>query len=342
MEKPDYQPLWRPLVVSSGDHPTFLRNPVNFMHRTVRDFLQDCYLQRLKSELGASSYNPLLSLCNMTLFLLKKLDRNNLSEPHLRRNSIHRTIGLVDELLYYAHEYEVTEGSSDLVPILDEVDRVNGIHAAGLRNHWTHARDLPGARGLDEYREGGNCNFLALTVQARLVIYVGEKLRLDKTRIHKRGRPLLDYALRPRRVTPIKMPYHSDREDPSVDVKMVQLLLESGASPNQKVRLNDGRTVWALFLLSMYETKNRGEDKPDLTKAWYSACEVLAEHGADPDCWLDDVQNMRLTPTSVLEKVFEPVKAQRLVMQARHAREQKARESVFYKIRTGFGWLSSS
>ncbi|KAK8108437.1 hypothetical protein PG984_014238 [Apiospora sp. TS-2023a] len=136
------------------------------------------------------------------------------------------------------------------------------------------------------------------------------------------------------------MPYHSERDDPSVDVKLVQLLLDSGASPNQKVHLNDGRTVWALFLLSMYETKNRGEDAPELAKAWYSACEVLVKHGADPDCWLEIVQSTSLTATLVLEQVFGPGKAQKLVMQARYVREQKARESLFYKVRTGFGWLS--
>ncbi|KAK8061161.1 hypothetical protein PG997_015382 [Apiospora hydei] len=274
------------LTVTPGPHPTFLHNSVDFLHRTVRDFLQDCYLPKLKSELGALEYSPLLSLCNMTLFLLKKLDRNDLSDRKLREKSIRRTIGLVDELLYYAHEYEAVEGGSDLVPILDEVDRVNCVHAGKLRNHWTHARDLPSRRGLDEYDEGDNYNFLALTVQARLVGYVREKLQTDRKRMKKDGRPLLDYALRPRRVTALKMPYHSARADPSVDVRMIRLLLEFGASPNQDVHLNR-RTVWALFLLSMYETKNRDEDNYDLTTAWYAACELLVLHGASLDCWLE-------------------------------------------------------
>lgn len=32
------------LFVNDGDHPIFLQCPVHFLHRTVRDFLQDSYL----------------------------------------------------------------------------------------------------------------------------------------------------------------------------------------------------------------------------------------------------------------------------------------------------------
>lgn len=35
------------LVVSDTSHPIFLRSPVDFLYRTVRDFLLDCYYKRL-------------------------------------------------------------------------------------------------------------------------------------------------------------------------------------------------------------------------------------------------------------------------------------------------------
>lgn len=136
------------------------------------------------------------------------------------RLSINIVIGLTDELLYYAYETERTDPSptSSLVEVLDEVDRVNTHHARGTRNHWTHARDAVVDRGYDMYREGDNYNFLALTVQARLVKYVCAKLEANPNNARKGGRPLLDYALRPRRITPINMKYHSKRDDPSVNV----------------------------------------------------------------------------------------------------------------------------
>ena len=98
---------------------------------------------------------------------------------------------------------------SPVTDILNEVERVNVHNTPTLDNHWTHMRDSPAPRGYDEYREGGNCKFLALAVQARLVKYVRAKLDAEPSQIKKAGRPLLDYALRPRRVTPISMPYHS-------------------------------------------------------------------------------------------------------------------------------------
>lgn len=306
------------LVVDDGTHPTIHRHPVDFLHRTVRDFLRDCYYEELQRQLPAGSdFNPLLSLCRMMLFLLKTVDQVERRNPA----SITRLIKIVDELLYYAHEAEKRDLSPEqaqaLVDVLDEMDKTNCQHASAIRNHWTHMRDLPTARGDDEYREGGHCNFLALAVQARLVKYVGTKLRSDPKRMRKAGRPLLDYALRPKRVTSIVMPYHSQREESSVDVDMVQLLLEQGADPNQKVYLNDGRTVWALFLLSCYETAQRGKPSALLRTAWRRVSEVLITSGADLGADLQieiyyPTGDTVLTVPAILQTLFGEDEAQRL------------------------------
>ncbi|KAL8380657.1 hypothetical protein RB595_005094 [Gaeumannomyces hyphopodioides] len=226
------------LDVGDGAHPTFLWDPVDFLHRTVPDFLRDSYSDRLKRELGsASDFNPLLSLCKVMLRLLKGLPKGRFSEEE----SFNRVIRLVDELLYYAHEVEKRSGNdegnrypeSTMVALLDEVDRVNSRYAKadGVSSHWTNVRDLPRFRFLnwDEY--------------------------------HERGRPYLDYALRPLRVTPLKMPYHSVRDGAPVDVAMVGLLLSPplSADPNRQVYVNDGRTVWALFLVSCLQMSQRDE-----------------------------------------------------------------------------------
>jgi hypothetical protein len=308
------------LVVEDGEHPTFLFHPVDFLHRTVRDFLRDCYYKELKNNLK-SDFSPLLSLCKMMLFFLKSLPA---VDPR-QRPSITRFIKIVDELLYYAHEVEKREQLPDspLVDILDQVDRVGCLHTAGsMRNHWTHVRDSPAGRGYDEYPEGGKCNFLALTIQARLVHYVRAKLKADPGRMKKPGRPLLDYALRPRRLTPISMPYHSRREDTSIDIDMVQLLLENGANPNQEVHLNDGRTVWALFLLSSYESTQRGETTPALKNAWYRVSELMISHGAKEKCWFDNGDQL-LTVSRILHAVFGADKATNLLRRMQEVKEQR-------------------
>ena len=305
------------LVVDDGDHPTFLLHPVDFLHRTVREFLRDNYSDNLRREIPANSdFQPLISLCRMMLYLLKGLPIVELRN----KVSITRLIKIVDELLYYAHEVEKRDESREcphaLVSVLDEMDKVNSQHARGMRNHWTHVRDSPRTRGYDEYREGGHCNFMALMVQSRLVKYVRTRLESEPKRIKKAGRPLLDYALRPRRVTPISMPYHSRRQDDtSVDPEMVSLLLQHGADPNQRVHLNDGRTVWALFLLSCYEMAQRDEASAPLQAVWYRVCELLVTHGADLDAWVENEGDYRISPMTIpmiLDLLFGKDGAERL------------------------------
>jgi hypothetical protein len=229
-----------------------------------------------------SDYNPLLSLCRICLLLQKALPADNIRNVAFAN----RVIALTDEMLYYAHEVErmrITQDTKSLVLLLDELDRVNSHHARDVTNHWTHARDSPPAQGLDEYKEEGECNFLALAVQGRLVNYVRVKLQSEPQLMRKHGRPLLDYALRPRRTTPISMPYHSDRDGPSVDVEMVEMLLAQGADPNDQVHLYDGESVWKLFLISNSETSKQGKARPvpeSLKTAWYKAAEVLIKAGA--------------------------------------------------------------
>jgi hypothetical protein len=241
----------------------------------------------------------------MCLVMLKSLPDVDFNSPP----SINKVIGLTDELLYYAYETERIEQNPDssLVAVLDEVDRVNSYHAHGVRNHWTHARDSVGERGLDVYHEGDSYNFLALAVQARLVKYVRAKLDANQNNMQKRGRPLLDYALRPRRSTPISMRYHSKRDDSSLSVEMVRLLLERGANPNQPVHLNGSTSVWVLFLISMHESVIRAEAgtsgtkvSPNLANAWYQACELLIQYGARKETTL-----VRSQPTLSMGVVFQ-------------------------------------
>ena len=323
------------LIVEDGKHPTYLEHPVDFLHRTVRDFLRDCYYNNLMKELAASDFNPVLSLSNMMLFLLKGLPVINIRHPE----SITRLIKITDELLYYAHEVERRDPSPEcpaaLITLLDETDRVNRHHTSRCRgNHWTHLRDSPKARGDDEYREGGKCNFLALAVQARLTKYVRVKLDADPGKRFKGGRPLLDYALRPKRVTPMPMPYHSQRDDPVIDIAMVEMLLERGLDPNQKVHLNDGRTVWALFLLSCYESKRRDEGSPSIHAAWYQACELMIRHEASPHCWFSDDVHNPLTVSSIFTEIFAEDRVARLERLFDEVKAQRARPFWF-----SIGWL---
>lgn len=315
-------------VVEDGPHPNFLDCPVDFLHRTVRDFLQDCYLENLKAELK-SSFNPSLSLCRVMLYFLKKHpERAGFRAKD--KKSINSIINVVDQVLYYAREAERYAGiaNSTLNAILDEVDEVvSAIHPQSPRgtlsrlinteNHWTCARDSPRARGLDKYDEGGNCNYLALTVQARIVTYVRAKLAANPGRLRKPGRPLLDYALRPYRITPLATPYHAQRDEPNISVETVELLLEAGADPNQMVFLNDDRSVWALFLISCAESTARKEFNEASKEAWKRASELMIEHGARSKCFSPaDPAGLR-DLGQVLRSIFRDDEADELMRKVR-------------------------
>ncbi|KAH6900584.1 hypothetical protein B0T10DRAFT_600858 [Thelonectria olida] len=303
------------LIVDDCEHPVLLMQPVDFLHRTVRDFLRDWFHDKLEVELK-SPFVPPISLCRIMLFFLKKQPRKQL------RSARHCNLMIGDM------------EKSPVADILDEVDKVNAeLMKRVMTNHWTHARDPPRSRGLDEYRERGICNFLALTVQARLVKYVRATLKANPHRLRKSGRPLLDYALRPRRVMPIKTPYHSRRDEPNIDLDMVRVLLEYGANHNQTVHSHEDRTVWALFLIFCWESVNRGEATETSKRAWYEASEMLIERGARRSCFSSAEPPELRYIDGVLETVFGEDKASNLLQQMDEVQRKAAS--------TWGGWIGS-
>lgn len=326
------------MEVGNGPHPVFLSQPVDFMHRTVAEYLRDYHNDDLRSKLARTDpgFEPMVSLCRIQLFLLKSLGRLQLKN----QKPLNQLMSITDELLYYAREVELRVEAGEVSPtiaILDELDRVNTHHArlSGIANHWTHLRDVPGDRGLDVYFEGGYCNFLALTVQARLTKYVRTKLARDPALMRKRGRPLLDYALRPLRKTPLGMQYHSEQDDPSFNLEMVQLLLEFDPDPatnlNRPLYSSGDRSVWTLFLVSCHEAvrysraaSGRKGISESLRETWRKACEELLRAGAEPDNVL--VRGTTdLWTYDMIQAVFNEKSEDLLAMMAERSRELKER-----------------
>lgn len=163
-------------------------------------------------------------------------------------------------------------------PTLDELDAVMTSHARHwlVKAHWTNLRDTP--RGFQDHSQ---CTFLALAVQSRLVAYVNDKLSRNPELLEaKRGRSLLDYALRPKRVTPADLPYRQYYEGGNIDVRMVKLLLDFGADCNQRLDIFQQHSVWQLFLMSCVEVSEK--EPTDVKRVWAKAIELLLEAGADP------------------------------------------------------------
>jgi hypothetical protein len=338
-------------INTTDSDDTFLKYKVDFLHQTVRDFLRDNYPEELRKH-TADRFDARASLCKILLALIKALP-----VPADFRSLLNELFGLVDKLLYYAREMERNSGISNIV-LLDELDRVNTIHAenAKTHSHWTNARDSPTPS--DSFQEYGQCTYLALSIQARLRLYVDEKLQANPgLLVEKRGRPLLDYALRPKRVTPAALPYQQQYQDTSIDVQIVSSLLSRGSDPNQSIHIYHGQTVWGLFLLSCYMNADR-----HLQDTWYDTVELLIDHGADPNIQVKnpadpqvkkigttarykqdvvvDAVSRYLTVSDILNSVFPRDKAGRLqVRMAEVAQQQQSPSSIVWRM---FRWIELS
>ncbi|KAF2643043.1 hypothetical protein P280DRAFT_538892 [Massarina eburnea CBS 473.64] len=288
------------------DHrPNYQTHSVDFLHRTVRDFLLD-YHRQLRMYL-VKDFDPLVSMSRICLGLLKTfpddMDLRDVPHPGI--------LIITSEIMHYAYEVEKQselEEETPLVHVLDELDRVNSHYARDPTGvHWTQSCHSFKRDGRFVSGEGTQCSFLGLAVQARLVKYVRAKIQADHRNMQKDGRPLLDYALRIQDMTSRFLPNHRERYDPSPDIDMVKSLLRNGADPNQAVHLNSGYSVWELFLISIYElhefdgSRSRAQ-KERLNKAWYKACEAMIEAGARSDCLPNS--DLGMDASAVFHRVF--------------------------------------
>jgi hypothetical protein len=250
------------------DEDTFFKYRVDFLHRTVRDFLKTNDMQVMLEFRSAATFDARVSLCKIFLAQIKTFPfEAGIGD---RLNSL---FALVDELMYYAGEVEVYKKEAE-VTLLDELDRIISTHASDMTMHWTNARD-PSDGLFEEY---GYKTFLASAIQGRLRLYVTQKLNSQPRLLQeKRGRPLLDYALRPTVVTPIQLPY----QESNIDSAMVRFLLDKGANPNQPMNIYERRTVWDLFLLSCHQKSEKYYD-PRRNQV-YQVAEMLIRSGANPN-----------------------------------------------------------
>ena len=265
-----------------GGAGSVLDDRVEFLHRTVRDFLRNNYQDELRKRAG-NGFDARCSLCKMIVALSKVSasdsadDGSNVGFP---------TFEMVDEMLLYAQRFERTEAQS-MARLLDEMNRVYCLRFNCCCVYWANKR----RKGDQEGRPMGDyqgCTFLALAIKAGLRLYVGEKLEADKLlTTEKRGRPLLDSACRPERKSIILAQLEQDN-DP--DPQMVKLLLEHGSDPNQLMgRPYYGETVWILFIFDCYSrfVTSGKSDKAfadrSLLNRYHEVIELMIDHGASPN-----------------------------------------------------------
>jgi hypothetical protein len=213
---------------------------VDFLHRTVRDFLETKDMQDLFANRLPESFDPIKSLCASFLQQIKSCP---VGQGYSKSGPL---VDLVGSMMLYARESELqAQQGSPQTRLLDELERVLSHYRQSSAVNPKALCSLPANAGKFAYpRMEPNEMFLALSVQKDLVLYVTERLDDQPSLATSENMTtLLLCALFPN-ISP----------DSSLNVpnpNMVRLLLDKGANPNWG---SGEDTIWVQFLASVAVT----------------------------------------------------------------------------------------
>lgn len=239
---------------------------VDFLHRTVHDYLTTRQVQELLLDRAGSDYDADLHLSNAVISELKHLSPRQLRTPF---DQYEHCTALVRCFMYHTHNVELRNNQKYL-PLVTELERT--VKALQDDDIPTYSSGLP-TNLAAQYPEGW---ITVMAIKERLLIYLSSVKQagtLDKD-VKFAGRPPLDIVLRPYRDT---FPYSSP---PSISSQLAAFFLEAGANPNASYQHS---TVWKLFLEDLEH--NASEDAGSVKSRHVAdVCEMLLAAGADPDC----------------------------------------------------------
>jgi hypothetical protein len=158
---------------------------VDFLHRTVRDFLKSKEIQEMLQVQQPPGWEVNTSLCRATLAQIKKLQPEEILYGGATSVILKK---MTKTLMLYAKEIEMEQGRSE-PHLLDELDR---FHALYTKEAVPFARTVFEMQDWEEViQDSLGATFLAWAVEAELYLYVTEKLNAHPSLLQS----LLDYAL---------------------------------------------------------------------------------------------------------------------------------------------------
>jgi hypothetical protein len=144
----------------------FFEYEVDFLHRTVRDFLQTRDMNDTLLSVVPASFNSNEALCHSFLAQIKTVPRK--SDDIYRFGPLS---DLIDDLMYHARELEIQEGVTPM-KLLDELECVYKSLIATIPSTITFSAPIKIEASLREMRQ----SFLGFALQKGLRLYVVEKL----------------------------------------------------------------------------------------------------------------------------------------------------------------------
>lgn len=223
---------------------------VDFLHKTIRDFLRDNYFAELRLRV-TPTFEPRICLCHISLYSLKVLPEMEISQfMETARVDIHLTM---------ISSHQLTNEGAFVVGLLDELDQALSVRASSGTDHWTVVFSKSSG-GVDVAQilalESKDSAFLAFAAFFGLDTYISNKLEmvpgstLDSLRV-----PLLGHYF----WHMVAYGFLLVRSR----VSTVDILLQRGEDPNEKVEAWGGCTVWE-FLLVTYVVHDFGSSPNNL------------------------------------------------------------------------------
>lgn len=238
---------------------------VEFLHRTVRDFLAlDETQLMLQSRIrGSGLFDPALFICKalvvqvggIRLFTTESWHTASGTEP----DEMHQIYELLSRIALYAKELEERLH----IPQTQILDGLSEIIAAQVMDK--------------DFLLGIGDSFVAMMAQQQLLLYVKEKIRQAPRVLNGPGRPMLQSVLFPaipeRDFRRSSYSIGTAQSEPSP--AMVKLLLEHGASPN-------AMGIWHIYIRQLYIDRSSLSNNLESRQRHVSIIQSCLEHGAEP------------------------------------------------------------
>ncbi|KGO76158.1 hypothetical protein PITC_091830 [Penicillium italicum] len=236
---------------ANGDFPApkdFQRYRVDFLHRTVRDFLCAAEMREVFSSRLPTSFDSVTWLCASFTHQLKAI-------PGEKRSPNFDTlfVTLFDNVMDFSRESEVRgHDPRPQTDLLDELERVCATFHAKLGPKFLDLFLYPqNFNAVSRWRNKFEECFLEICVRKDLVMYVQERLGDGpKTQNCDRISALLLCALFPHTM---QKPVNGNFEVPNP--KMIQLLLDRGANPNW-IGHTQNESTWLCFIQYLAQSWN--------------------------------------------------------------------------------------
>lgn len=253
---------------------------VEFLHRSVRDFLNESesVQRRLDEYAGHAMFNTDFNLLACYVFLIKRVST---SSGNILLNPFRGSaVDWSNEALIHLRKLPPIPSTLGLLRALD--DGMQRLYVVLGDYHWSNhlVEDPlqyctpPKLHDLDVTERGGR-NLLGHLIELGLISYVKALLNTDPLSLRrKKGRPYLDYALRYRDDAPFRSKYPKQAHQ---DHAMIKLLLDLGCDVNEVVQIHGNRTVWDSYLYYLYASSLLTKNAENHQKsAW-----LLVNHGAE-------------------------------------------------------------